>query len=91
MDPSFVEGWNKRATIRYMQGDFEGSLDDIREVLTRQPRHFGALSGKGMILFQKENYADALKVYSDLLKLDPHNDFGMIMYKKIIKILGSFV
>ena len=91
MDPSFVEGWNKRATIRYMQGDFEGSLDDISEVLVRQPRHFGAISGKGMILFQQENYEDALIVYSDLLELDPHNDFGMFMYKKIKKILGNFV
>ena len=91
MDPSFVEGWNKRATIRYMQGNLEGSLDDIGEVLVRQPRHFGAISGKGMILFQQENYEDALIVYSDLLKFDPHNDFGMVMYKKINKILGNFV
>ena len=91
MDPSFVEGWNKRATIRYMQGNFEGSLDDISEVLVRQPRHFGAISGKGMILFQQENYEDALIVYSNLLKFDPHNDFGIVMYKKIIKMLGGFV
>ena len=91
MDPSFVEGWNKRATVRYMQGDFEGSLDDISEVLVRQPRHFGAISGKGMILFQQENYEDAIKAYSDLLEVDPHNDFGMIMYKKLTKILGDFV
>ena len=91
MDPSFVEGWNKRATVRYMQGDLKGSLDDIREVLVRQPRHFGAMSGKGMILFQQKKYEDALFVYSDLLKVDPHNDFGAIMYKKITKILGDFV
>ena len=91
MDPSFVEGWNKRATVRYMQGDLKGSLDDIREVLVRQPRHFGAMSGKGMILFQQKKYEDALFVYSDLLKVDPHNDFGAIMYKKITKILGDFI
>ena len=91
MDPSFVEGWNKRATVRYMQGNLKGSLDDISEVLVRQPRHFGAISGKGMILFQQKKYEDALFVYSDLLQVDPHNDFGTIMYNKITKILGDFV
>ena len=44
-----------------------------------------------MILFQQENYEDAIKVYLDLLEVDPHNDFGMIMYKKLTKILGDFV
>ena len=43
-DPNYVEGWNKRATIRYLLGDFEKSLEDINQVLTRQPRHFGAIS-----------------------------------------------
>ena len=48
--PDYVEAWNRRATIYYLNKDYGHALADIREVLAREPRHFGALSGLGMIL-----------------------------------------
>src|SRR6185503_18389513 len=54
--PAFAEGWNKRATVRYLTGDFQRSLADCHEVIKRNPRHFGALSGYGQIYFRLEQY-----------------------------------
>ncbi len=53
-DPYYIEGWNKRATIRYMLNDLDGSLEDIDKVLKLQPRHFGAISGSGLIYMKKK-------------------------------------
>src|SRR5207245_11437444 len=47
--PEFAEGWNKRATVYYLLGEYTKSLADCDEVLKRNPYHFGALSGYGMI------------------------------------------
>ena len=73
-DPNYVEGWNKRATIRYLLGDFEKSLEDINQVLTRQPRHFGAISGTALIHMQNLRYKKALDSYRLLERIDPNND-----------------
>ncbi len=73
IDPNYVEGWNKRATIRYLLGDFEKSLEDINQVLTRQPRHFGAISGAALIHMQNLRYKKALDSYRLLERIDPNN------------------
>src|ERR1700760_3398415 len=48
--PEYVEAWNRRATLYYLQNDYSHSLEDIEQVLSREPRHFGALAGLGMIM-----------------------------------------
>ena len=90
IDSTFVEGWNKRATIRFMLGNTEGSLSDISEVLQRQPRHFGAISGKGMILFQNEAYEEAFSMYETLLKIDPNNQVAKQMHKRIQLLMDKY-
>ena len=74
LDPNYVEGWNKRATVRFLLGDFYGSLKDIAEVLKRQPRHFGAISGSGLIHIHTSNFLKAYKSYKKLIEIDPQNE-----------------
>ena len=57
--PDFMEAWNKRATVYYMLGNYEKSVADIAQVLDREPRHFGALSGLGMIRQKQGDLAAA--------------------------------
>ncbi len=69
--PDYVEAWNRRATIYYMKKDYGHSLADIREVLRREPRHFGALSGMGLILQDIGDDKQALEVYRRALAVYP--------------------
>ena len=87
LDPSYMEGWNKRATIRYLLGDLEGSLADINKVLSLQSRHFGAISGLALIYMSQKKYKKALRSYSRLKEIDPMN----LDSKKFIPILEGLV
>ncbi len=70
--PEFAEAWNKRATVRFIIGDLPGSKRDIARVLQLEPRHFGALSGLGMINVKQGNYKGALLAYKAAAKQNPH-------------------
>ena len=70
--PNYVEGWNRRATVYYLQKDYGHSLADIRQVLAREPRHFGALSGLGAIMQEIGDDKHALEAYRRALAIDPH-------------------
>ncbi len=70
--PGFAEGWNKRATVHYLLGNYKKSLGDIRKTLTLEPRHFGALSGRGLVYVQLDQEARALKAFEAALVIHPH-------------------
>jgi len=70
--PDYVEAWNRRATLRYIKHDYGLALADIREVLAREPRHFGALAGLGLILQDIGDEKHALQAYQAALAIDPH-------------------
>jgi tetratricopeptide (TPR) repeat protein len=70
--PDYVEAWNRRATIHYMRKEFGESLQDIRQVLRLEPRHFGAMSGLGMILQEVGDDKHALDVFRRALEVNPH-------------------
>ena len=70
--PDFAEGWNRRATVHYLAGDFERSIADCGEVLKRNPLHFGALSGMGQIFFQMQDYDRALAWFRRALEVNPN-------------------
>jgi tetratricopeptide (TPR) repeat protein len=70
--PDYIEGWNRRATIYYLKDDYAHAIADIGEVLAREPRHFGALSGLGQMLQEIGDDKDALEAYRKALVIDPH-------------------
>jgi tetratricopeptide (TPR) repeat protein len=70
--PAFAEGWNKRATVHYLIGDFERSLADCHEVMKRNPQHFGALSGYGQIYFRLGQYDKAIGYWRRALEVNPY-------------------
>jgi tetratricopeptide (TPR) repeat protein len=69
--PEFMEAWNRRATLYYMEGKMKLSLADIDKVLTLEPRHFGALSGKGAVLRSMGKNADAMAAMKEAVAIDP--------------------
>ena len=69
--PAFAEGWNKRATIYFLLGEYELSLKDCDEVIKRNPLHFGALSGYGQIYANKGDYERAIVYFERALKVNP--------------------
>jgi tetratricopeptide (TPR) repeat protein len=69
--PDYLEAWNRRATLHYMKKDFARSLADIRQVLAREPRHFGALSGLGLILQEFGDEKRALEAFRRALDIHP--------------------
>jgi tetratricopeptide (TPR) repeat protein len=70
--PDWAEGWNARATARYLDDNYNGSMADIAQTLKREPKHIGALMGMGMILEARKKREDALKVYERVLEIAPH-------------------
>ena len=70
--PEFAEGWNKRATVYYLLGEYKKSLADCDEVMKRNPYHFGALSGYGMIYMQLDQPATALEYFEQAVRVNPN-------------------
>ena len=70
--PDYVEAWNRRATLSYLQNDYARSLADIQQVLVREPRHFGALAGLGMIMQDLGDDKHALQAFRKALAINPY-------------------
>ena len=70
-DPNFAEGWNKRATVHFMMGNFDESMQDIIKTLELEPRHFGALDGMGLIFIHQGQFQQAIDVYDKMLEIFP--------------------
>jgi tetratricopeptide (TPR) repeat protein len=74
MKPEFAEGWNKRATVYFVAGDFANSLKDCAEVIKRNPSHFGALSGYGQIYLGMGELEKARDYFKRALEVNPNLD-----------------
>ena len=87
LDPKWAEGWNKRATVLYMMGNFELSQKDIDMVLSLEKRHFGALSGQGLVQTALENYEKAIDSYIEAHKIYPSSQSTLQMIEQLSILL----
>ena len=85
--PDWAEGWNKRATVLYLMGRYQESLEDIDEVLKHESRHFGALSGQGLVQTALENYEKAIKSYEAVQKIYPSIKSAEVMIPQLKKLI----
>ena len=74
--PNYAEAWNRRATLHYIVGNFQESIDDIEKVLSLEPRHFGALSGLGLVYLQLDELRKAKQAFEDLIKVHPNSPYA---------------
>lgn len=71
LKPDYAGSWNKRATLHFKTGNYERSMADIAQVLAREPRHFGAMTGMAAILEDAGQDAAALAVWERVIDLYP--------------------
>jgi tetratricopeptide (TPR) repeat protein len=87
--PKYVEAWNRRATVFFLKKDYGSAIADLRQVLTREPRHFGALSGLGTMLQDIGDEKDALEAYRRALAVHPRlNGIGEKVKVLVEKVEG---
>lgn len=87
--PDFPEGYNERATAYFQIGQLGLSIADIAKTLALNPRHFGALSGLGMIFEQLNEPDKALEAYREALKINPHMKDVQDAVKRLDAQLGG--
>ena len=77
LEPDFAEGYNHRAAARATQGDYQGAVRDIEEVLKRDPHNFSALQGLSHIAEKQQNWKGALEAWQKSLDIDPRTPGGL--------------
>ncbi len=70
--PTFAEAWNRRASLYYVLKRYDAAMIDIEKALQLEPRNFGALVGKGMILHAQNKSDEAIVSLKDALAINPH-------------------
>ena len=87
--PDFAEAWNRRATLLYIMGEFNLSLQDIKQTLELEPRHFGAIAGLGQIYLRQDKLIQARKAFEKALDINPHLEGARTNIKIINKLLSQ--
>ena len=87
--PNFAEAWNKRATVHFMMGNFDQSMQDIIKTLELEPRHFGALDGMGLIFIHQGQFQQAIDVYDKMLEIFPFSVKTMDKKERIQSFLSQ--
>ena len=87
VDPNWSEAWNKRATVLYLLGRYQQSQKDIDEVLKLEKRHFGALSGQGLVQTELKNYEKAINSYKEVQKIYPSMQSPKVMIPRLKELI----
>ncbi len=69
--PEYAEGYNQRAFVSFLSGDFEGALVDLDRALALSPRHIAALSGKALSLMGAGRMDEARTVLEAAMAMNP--------------------
>jgi tetratricopeptide (TPR) repeat protein len=75
--PEYAEPWNRRANLAYRAEDYRGAIAAIQETLKREPRHFGALAGLGLIYEELGQQRAALEAFRAALAIHPHYESAL--------------
>ena len=86
-EPDWSEAWNKRATVLYMLGRYQESQENINEVLKLEKRHFGALSGQGLVQTELKNYEKAINSYIEVQKIYPAMQAPKVMIPRLKELI----
>ncbi len=86
--PGYSEAWNRRATIHYLMGNNDASVADIRETVLLEPRHFGAISGLGLIFMRENNLQAALDAFEKVLEISPGSPSAISSVERVRRELG---
>ena len=86
-DPNWPEAWNKRATVLYLLGSYQKSQKDIDEVLKLEKRHFGALSGQGLVQTELKNYEKAINSYKEVQRIYPSMQAPKVMIPRLKELI----
>jgi tetratricopeptide (TPR) repeat protein len=87
--PDYAEAWNRRATLHYLMGRYADSISDIDHTLTLEPRHFGALSGLGLVYLRQDNLTKAREAFENLLQIHPNSPAGRQNLQRVLDALRS--
>ena len=87
IDPNWSEAWNKRATVLYLLGRYQQSQKDIDKVLKLEKRHFGALSGQGLVQIELKNYEKAINSYKEVQKIYPSMQSPKVMIPRLRELI----
>jgi tetratricopeptide (TPR) repeat protein len=86
--PRFAEGWNKRATVLFYAERHDDSMRDIQRTLALEPRHFGAISGMGLIFLSRRDYAGALMAFEQVLRIHPSSEYARKQVEQLKELLS---
>ena len=89
MAPRFAEAWNRRATLLYLVGAFESSVENIQKTLDLEPRHFGAISGLGQIYLRQDKLSLARQAFEKALSINPHLEGARTNIKTIDRLMSE--
>jgi tetratricopeptide (TPR) repeat protein len=90
IDPTWAEGWNKRATARYLADDDTGAMEDLAHVIALEPRHYAALAGMGFILQRRGFDKLALRAFRRAIEINPQQeDLRKIVDKLTLEVEGQ--
>lgn len=75
--PHYAEPWNRRANLAYQAEDYPAAISAIQETLKREPRHFAALAGLGLIYEELGQQRAALEAFRAALVIHPNYEAAL--------------